>query len=147
MTSVIAMTATNKKARKSVQQKISPGRVWIKYRSPTYPYHPAPYLIRPTPHGGSGQSGGLINLSLQTVKIQLPQQWPHMAIFQTPETTNPRLSLGKSGVCVCRMWRWRRDSNSRYNFLYTHFPGVLLKPLGHFTVSLQTCSVCRGALM
>ncbi|MCI0994523.1 phage baseplate assembly protein V [Pseudomonas sp. ICMP22404] len=29
----------------------------------------------------------------------------HMAFFQTPKTTNPRLSLGKSGVCVCRMWR------------------------------------------
>ena len=71
----------------------------------------------------------------------------HLALFQTPETTNPRLSLGKSGVCVYLMWRWRRDSNSRYNFLYTHFPGVLLKPLGHFTVSLQTSSVCRGALM
>jgi hypothetical protein len=29
----------------------------------------------------------------------------HMAFFQTPETTNPRLSLGKSGVCVYQIWR------------------------------------------
>ena len=27
--------------------------------------------------------------------------------------------------------RRRRDSNSRYSFPYTHFPGVLLQPLGH----------------
>jgi hypothetical protein len=24
----------------------------------------------------------------------------HIALFQTPKTTNPRLSLGKSGACV-----------------------------------------------
>ena len=28
-------------------------------------------------------------------------------------------------------WRKRRDSNPRYAFTYTHFPGVRLKPLGH----------------
>ena len=25
------------------------------------------------------------------------------------------------------------DSNPRYSFPYTHFPGVLLKPLGHLS--------------
>lgn len=29
------------------------------------------------------------------------------------------------------IWRKRRDSNPRYAFTYTHFPGVRLKPLGH----------------
>ena len=32
------------------------------------------------------------------------------------------------------LWRRRRDSNSRYSFPYTHFPGVLLQPLGHVSV-------------
>ena len=31
------------------------------------------------------------------------------------------------------VWRWERDSNPRYAQTYTHFPGVLLKPLGHLT--------------
>ena len=26
-----------------------------------------------------------------------------------------------------------RDSNPRYGFPYTHFPGVLLQPLGHLS--------------
>lgn len=32
-----------------------------------------------------------------------------------------------------KLWRLKRrlgDSNPRYSFPYTHFPGVLLKPLG-----------------
>lgn len=29
-----------------------------------------------------------------------------------------------------------RDSNPRYGFPYTHFPGVLLQPLGHLSVSV-----------
>ena len=28
-------------------------------------------------------------------------------------------------------WRRGRDSNPRYGFPYTHFPGVRLRPLGH----------------
>ena len=28
-------------------------------------------------------------------------------------------------------WRRERDSNPRYGFPYTHFPGVRLQPLGH----------------
>src|SRR5882762_9822033 len=30
-------------------------------------------------------------------------------------------------------WRRGRDSNPRYPFRYTHFPGVLLQPLGHLS--------------
>jgi len=37
-----------------------------------------------------------------------------MALFQAPKTTNPQLSLGKSVACVYWMWRWRRDSNSKF---------------------------------
>ena len=29
------------------------------------------------------------------------------------------------------IWRRERDSNPRYGFPYTHFPGVRLQPLGH----------------
>jgi hypothetical protein len=30
-------------------------------------------------------------------------------------------------------WRRERDSNPRYRFRYTHFPGACLKPLGHLS--------------
>ena len=30
-------------------------------------------------------------------------------------------------------WRTGRDSNPRYGFPYTHFPGVRLQPLGHLS--------------
>ena len=33
-------------------------------------------------------------------------------------------------------WRRERDSNPRYGFPYTRFPSVLLKPLGHLSVSV-----------
>ena len=32
------------------------------------------------------------------------------------------------------IWRRERDSNPRYGFPYTHFPGVRLQPLGHPSV-------------
>lgn len=31
-------------------------------------------------------------------------------------------------------WRTERDSNPRYAFTYTRFPGVHLQPLGHLSV-------------
>ena len=39
------------------------------------------------------------------------------------------------------IWRRERDSNPRYGFPYTHFPGVRLQPLGH--PSVATCKVRR----
>ncbi len=35
------------------------------------------------------------------------------------------------------MWRRERDSNPRYGFPYTHFPGVRLQPLGHPSAGVQ----------
>src|SRR5579885_2120689 len=35
------------------------------------------------------------------------------------------------GRAILRNWRRGRDSNPRYGFPYTHFPGVRLRPLGH----------------
>src|SRR5688572_29763201 len=32
---------------------------------------------------------------------------------------------------IRKPWRRERDSNPRYHFWYTHFPGVRLQPLGH----------------
>ena len=32
--------------------------------------------------------------------------------------------------------RRERDSNPRYSFPYTHFPGVLLQPLGHLSLGV-----------
>ena len=42
-------------------------------------------------------------------------------------------SLKKTTAITERLRRWRRerDSNPRYGFPYTHFPGVRLQPLGH----------------
>ena len=40
-------------------------------------------------------------------------------------------------LMVFKIWRRKRDSNPRYGFKpYTHFPGVLLKPLGHLSAEL-----------
>jgi hypothetical protein len=47
-------------------------------------------------------------------------------------------------------WRRGRDSNPRYGFPYTHFPGVRLRPLGHPSNALHVKaragdSTSRGA--
>ena len=34
-------------------------------------------------------------------------------------------------------WRRLRDSNSRYSYPYTNFPGLLLKPLGQVSIFLS----------
>ena len=49
----------------------------------------------------------------------------------SPKTSNINIIKNK--------WRRGRDSNPRYGFPYTHFPGVRLQPLGHPSAS-------RGAL-
>jgi hypothetical protein len=56
-----------------------------------------------------------------------------------------RLMGGMAGAnqppktCVLKepgwFWRRERDSNPRYGFPYTHFPGVRLQPLGHLSVA------------
>ena len=38
-------------------------------------------------------------------------------------------------------WRTGRDSNPRYGFPYTHFPGVRLQPLGHLSGALLMASM------
>lgn len=38
-------------------------------------------------------------------------------------------------------WRTGRDSNPRYGFPYTHFPGVRLQPLGHLSGALLMTAV------
>jgi hypothetical protein len=54
-----------------------------------------------------------------------------MEIRNTTGIRNPPF---KWGVPVQR----GRDSNPRYGFPYTHFPGVLLQPLGHLSVFPKT---------
>ena len=44
----------------------------------------------------------------------------HKRSFERPQTWVAELR-----------WRRGRDSNPRYGFPYTHFPGVRLRPLGH----------------
>jgi hypothetical protein len=43
-----------------------------------------------------------------------------------------------------RHWRRGRDSNPRYGFPHTHFPGVRLQPLGHPSVARLTRSAGEG---
>ena len=42
-----------------------------------------------------------------------------------------RAGSGCFGRGRTRYWRRGRDSNPRYGFPHTHFPGVRLQPLGH----------------
>src|SRR5579871_192995 len=45
------------------------------------------------------------------------------------------------------LWRRERDSNPRYGFPYTHFPGVRLRPLGHLSSALlmaKMIRICKG---
>ncbi len=61
---------------------------------------------------GASQSGGL--------RVKARVYWGFFAASQA------------SGECWTRTaWRRERDSNPRYGFPHTHFPGVRLQPLGH----------------
>src|SRR6476469_1305447 len=51
-------------------------------------------------------------------------------IAKYSSTVCKKISLPQSKLIVRR----GRDSNPRYPFEYTHFPGVLLQPLGHLSV-------------
>ena len=46
--------------------------------------------------------------------------------------------IERSVIRKDKRWRWGRDSNPRYGLTYTHFPGVLLQPLGHLTNHSRT---------
>ena len=48
----------------------------------------------------------------------------HPSPCQAPDGLPPEARQGEG-------WRRERDSNPRYGFPYTHFPGVRLQPLGH----------------
>jgi hypothetical protein len=46
-------------------------------------------------------------------------------------------SLRFSDFALIRLLQRGRDSNPRNSFPFTHFPGVLLQPLGHLSVKLE----------
>ena len=48
--------------------------------------------------------------------------------------TRPITAAGLFPTFTVCIWRRERDSNPRYSFPYTRFPGVLLQPLGHLSV-------------
>ena len=52
------------------------------------------------------------------------------------ETHLPPLNLTIDDFWI-KKWRRERDSNPRYSFPYTRFPGVLLQPLGHLSIVLS----------
>ena len=52
-------------------------------------------------------------------------------LVEQPEA-QPRLRMNVISQCRANgIWRRGRDSNPRYGFPHTHFPGVRLQPLGH----------------
>ena len=50
---------------------------------------------------------------------------------QCSERKNPSMNIEMKSRIYEKSWRRRRDSNPRYGFPHTHFPGVRLQPLGH----------------
>ena len=68
----------------------------------------------------------------------------HPLIFQSPLSSSPFLyplppaSALSSYSPFTAPLRRKGDSNPRYSFPYTHFPGVRLKPLGHLSSIART---------
>ena len=58
-------------------------------------------------------------------------------IRSPPRDVDTTRSLREAG------WRRGRDSNPRYGFPYTHFPGVRLRPLGHPSATRLSARVAR----
>jgi hypothetical protein len=62
---------------------------------------------------------------VRNLKRQKPRRMSGSA--EHPAKPVRKRSCSNSADC----WRRERDSNPRYRFRYTHFPGVRLQPLGH----------------
>ena len=82
---------------------------------------------------------------IDDIKTQLVCKWS--AVIVLTKLKVKLIYLKIKGLCtlvyfhkctlpamISKNWRRRRDSNSRYGCPYTHFPGVLLQPLGHLSV-------------
>ena len=63
---------------------------------------------------------------------ELSEQEGPAFLYQTLESL-PLQNEKKTAFAVFLEWRRGRDSNPRYELTYTHFPGVLLKPLRHLS--------------
>ncbi|MEN9458069.1 MAG: hypothetical protein RL135_643 [Bacteroidota bacterium] len=50
-----------------------------------------------------------------------------------------------SGFCFVLLLQRGRDSNPRNSFPFTHFPGVLLQPLGHLSVYYGAANISAKA--
>ncbi len=59
---------------------------------------------------------------IYTSRVRIPGRLAHS-----------QMKRGLEGPFSFGYWRRGRDSNPRYPFEYTHFPGVLLQPLGHLS--------------
>src|SRR5690606_4962115 len=60
----------------------------------------------------------------------------------------PCLEFINYSISILSSWRRERDSNPRYGFPYTRFPGVRLQPLGHLSVGERAGNIVipeRGA--
>lgn len=60
-----------------------------------------------------------------------------LCLFRLPKPASFPKRHKKPALCAGfhGFWRRERDSNPRYSFPYTHFPGALLQPLGHLSSS------------
>jgi hypothetical protein len=60
------------------------------------------------------------------------------------ETTDKLGFRDLLGMSLEGKWRTERDSNPRYAFTYTHFPGVRLQPLGHLSTFQKRLAAARS---
>jgi hypothetical protein len=73
-------------------------------------------------------------LAFFTTYRRLPSATSNVEPRTRPSCMHPKPAEQRR-IRVNNDWRRGRDSNPRYGFPYTHFPGVRLQPLGHPSLS------------
>src|SRR5271166_875372 len=81
------------------------------------------------------RDGGATENRLRDLRAQNGRELPRNRLYGARRKPRER---GES-------WRRGRDSNPRYGFPHTHFPGVRLQPLGHPSCRVHGMDAKRGA--
>ena len=86
--------------------------------------------------------GGVHEFPLRKTRL-LPR--PHSKMKNGSTISLKPIIYGQTySILPDNKWRRERDSNPRYSFPYTRFPGVLLQPLGHLSVFHTLCIIKHG---
>ena len=105
--------------------------------SSTLHHHHLPFFISsPCITLSSFSSSIIISLSLSSPCITLSSFSPSV-IISLSLSLPPASALSSYSPFTAPLRR-KGDSNPRYSFPYTHFPGVRLKPLGHLSSIART---------